>query len=314
MTHAQLTLRRNAPVKRLLRSMASRWQLLLMFAVPLTWYIIFCYLPMAGIQIAFMRFNPVKGYGGSSWVGLAQFQRFFSSYYAWNVIRNTVTISLYALVVGFPAPILLALIINEIQGRRFKKTLQNVTYVPYFLSTVVVCGMIVLFLSPQYGVINTILGALGVKPIAFIETASMFKSIYVLSGVWQETGWASIIYIAALAGIDPALYEAATIDGASRLQKVRYISIPSITATIITLLILRIGQLMTVGFEKALLLQKDLNLEASEIISTVIFKNGIQKGEFSYSAAIGLLNSVINLTLIVVANRTSRRLFDTSLW
>lgn len=298
----------------MVKVLKNKWQLLLMFALPFTWYVIFQYVPMYGIQIAFRDYIPNKGYLGSTWVWFKHFGRFFSSYYCFNVIWNTFSLSVYSLLVGFPAPIILAIIINEIQNSTFKKTLQNITYIPHFLSTVVVSGMIYLFLSPKYGIINFILGTFSVKPIAFMETASMFKTIYVLSGIWQESGWASIIYIATLAGIDPALYEAATIDGASRFQKIKYISIPGLAPTIVTLFILRIGQLMSIGFEKALLLQNSLNLNSSEIISTFVYKNGIQNGDFSYSSAIGLINSVINLVLIVSANKVCKKLFDSSLW
>ena len=296
------------------RILKYRWQLLTMIILPLIWYIIFCYVPMYGLQIAFKDYNPVKGYLGSAWVGLKHFKRFFSSYYCWDVVWNTFSISLYSLLVDFPAPILLAIIINEIRNNRFKKILQNLTYVPHFLSVVVVCGMLYLFLSPHYGIINYFLKLLGIGPIGFLESDSWFKTVYVFSGIWQHCGWNSIIYIAALVGIDPSLYEAATIDGATRIQKIRYISLPSIVPTIVTLLIIRIGQLMNVGFEKALLLQNSLNIRSSEIISTLVYKNGILSGEFSYATAVGLMNSVINLILIVFANQVCKRLFDSSLW
>jgi len=296
------------------RIMKCKWQLLAMFILPLIWYIIFCYIPMYGLQIAFKDYNPVKGYLGSPWVGLKHFERFFSSYYCWDVIWNTFSISLYSLLVEFPAPIILAIIINEIQNNRFKKVLQNLTYIPHFLSVVVVCGMLYLFLSPQYGVVNSFLNLLGFESIGFLESDSWFKTVYVFSGIWQHSGWNSIIYIAALTGIDPSLYEAATIDGATRMQKIRYISLPSIFPTIVTLLIIRIGQLMSVGFEKALLLQNSLNIGSSEIISTLVYKNGILSGEFSYATSVGLMNSVINLVLIIIANRVCKKLFDSSLW
>lgn len=296
------------------RILKYKWQLLTMVMLPLIWYIIFCYTPMYGLQIAFKDYNPVKGYLGSAWVGLKHFKRFFSSYYCWDVVWNTFSISLYSLLVEFPAPIFLAIIINEIRNNRFKKILQNLTYIPHFLSVVVVCGMLYLFLSPHYGIVNSFLKLLGIKPIGFLESDSWFKTVYVFSGIWQHCGWNSIIYIAALTGIDPSLYEAATIDGATRLQKIRYISLPSIVPTIVTLLIIRIGQLMNVGFEKALLLQNSLNIRSSEIISTLVYKNGILSGEFSYATAVGLMNSIINLILIVFANQVCKKLFDSSLW
>lgn len=292
----------------------SKWQLLVMFAVPLAWYIIFCYIPMYGIQLAFRDYNPRLGYLGSPFVGLRWFKQFFSSYYWTDIIWNTFSISLYSIVIGFPVPIVLAIIINELPGKRFKKILQNITYIPHFISIVVLCGMLYLFLSPQYGILNTILGSFGIGPIGFLESSKYFKGVYVLSEVWQESGWSSIIYIAALAGIDPALYEAAKIDGAGRMKRIIHISLPGITPTVVTLLILKIGQIMSIGFEKAYLLQNDLNLKSSEIISTLVYKQGILQGNIGYATAVGLMNSCLNLLLIVLANKFCKRFFDTSLW
>lgn len=292
----------------------SKWQLLVMFAVPLIWYIIFCYIPMYGIQLAFRDYNPRLGYLGSPFVGLQWFRQFFSSYYWMDIIWNTFSISLYSIVIGFPVPIILAIIINELPGKKFKKILQNITYTPHFISVVVLCGMLYLFLSPQYGILNTILGAFGAEPIGFLESSKYFKGVYVLSEVWQESGWSSIIYIAALAGIDPALYEAAKIDGAGRIKRIIHISLPGITPTIVTLLILKIGQIMSIGFEKAYLLQNDLNLKSSEIISTLVYKQGILQGNIGYATAVGLMNSCLNLLLIILANKFCKKFFDTSLW
>lgn len=292
----------------------SKWQLLVMFAVPLIWYIIFCYIPMYGIQLAFRDYNPRLGYLGSPFVGLQWFRQFFSSYYWMDIIWNTFSISLYSIVIGFPVPIILAIIINELPGKKFKKILQNITYIPHFISVVVLCGMLYLFLSPQYGILNTILGAFGAEPVGFLESSKYFKGVYVLSEVWQESGWSSIIYIAALAGIDPALYEAAKIDGAGRMKRIIHISLPGITPTIVTLLILKIGQIMSIGFEKAYLLQNDLNLKSSEIISTLVYKQGILQGNIGYATAVGLMNSCLNLLLIILANKFCKKFFDTSLW
>lgn len=292
----------------------SKWQLLVMFAVPLIWYIIFCYIPMYGIQLAFRDYNPRLGYLGSPFVGLQWFRQFFSSYYWMDIIWNTFSISLYSIVIGFPVPIILAIIINELPGKKFKKILQNITYIPHFISVVVLCGMLYLFLSPQYGILNTILGAFGAEPIGFLESSKYFKGVYVLSEVWQESGWSSIIYIAALAGIDPALYEAAKIDGAGRMKRIIHISLPGITPTIVTLLILKIGQIMSIGFEKAYLLQNDLNLKSSEIISTLVYKQGILQGNIGYATTVGLMNSCLNLLLIILANKFCKKFFDTSLW
>lgn len=292
----------------------SKWQLLLMVALPILWYLIFCYLPMYGIQIAFRNYNPRLGYFGSPWVGLKHFERFFSSYYAGTVVWNTLSINLGLLLIGFPAPILLALLINELKSLRFKKTLQNVTYIPYFLSIVVVASMLKLFTHEKYGLLNMLLSSIGVKPIAFLESNAWFKPAYIISNAWQNAGWNAIIYIAALAGIDPVLYEAATIDGASRFQRIIRVSLPCIIPTIMTMLILRVGQLMSIGFEKALLLQNPLNISSSEIISTLVYKNGIQQGDYSYASAVGVMNSAVNLVLIVLANTVSKKLLEESLW
>lgn len=298
-------------IKRILK---RKWQLLAMFAVPFIWYVIFCYVPMYGIQLAFRNYNPRLGYLGSPFVGLRWFKQFFSSYYWKNIIWNTFSISLYSILIGFPIPIILAIIINELPGRKFKKILQNITYIPHFISMVVLCGMLYLFLSPQYGILNTFLGVFGIKPIGFLESSRYFKGVYVVSEIWQESGWSSIIYIAALAGIDPYLYEAAKIDGAGRLKRIWHISLPGITPTIVTLLILKIGQIMSIGFEKAYLLQNDLNIQASEIISTLVYKQGILQGNIGYATAVGLMNSCLNLVLIIAANQFCKRTFDTSLW
>ena len=285
-----------------------------MFAFPLLWYLIFCYVPMYGLQLAFRDYNPRLGYLRSPLVGLRWFQLFFSSYYWKDAVWNTFSISLYSILIGFPIPILLAIIINELQGKRFKKVLQNITYIPHFISTVVLCGMLYLFLSPQYGIVNTFLGMFGIEPVGFLESSKYFKGVYVASEIWQESGWSSIIYIAALAGIDPALYEAAKIDGAGRIKRIWHVSLPGIVPTIVTLLILKIGQIMSIGFEKAYILQNDLNLKSSEIISTLIYKQGILQGNVGYATALGLMNSCLNLLLIVLANKFCKKFFETSLW
>lgn len=296
--------------KRFLR----KYELCLMLLVPLAWYTVFCYLPMYGLQIAFKDFAILKGIWGSDWVGLKHFESFFSSYYFWRLLKNTVLINVYALVVGFPIPIALAILINEIRGKKYQKFLQNITYMPHFLSVVVMVGMLSLFLSPTQGVVNLIIRWLGGDPIAFLERPEYFKSIYVLSDVWQNMGWNAIIYIAALSGIDPTYYEAAVIDGASRLQRIIHIAIPSIMPTIIILFILRMGHMMNVGFEKVFLLQNSLNKESSDVIATFVYHAGIVQGNFSFSAAVGLFNSLINFGLLILANSLSKRLSETSLW
>ena len=302
--------------RRFRKNVLSHWQLILLLLVPLAWYIIFCYVPMFGVQLAFKNYKVRLGIWDSPWAEplFKHFTRYFTSYYAWSTIWNTLAINLGCLAIGFPAPIILALVLNEINSLWFRKILQNITYIPYFLSIVVVVSMLKLFCDQRYGVINILLQALGMKAVPLMESEFYFRPLYVISNVWQNMGWNAIIYIAALAGVDTALYEAATVDGASRWQKIIHVSIPCILPTIVTMLILRIGQLMTIGFEKALLMQNDLNIGTSEIISTLVYKNGIQKGDYSYATAVGLMNSVVNLILIVTANTVCRRTLDESLW
>ena len=294
----------------------AHWQLLALLLIPVAWYIIFCYVPMFGVQLAFKNYKVRLGIWDSPWADplLRHFNRYFSSYYAWSTIWNTLAINLGCLAIGFPAPILLALMLNQINSIRFRKVLQNITYIPYFLSIVVVVSMLKLCTDQRYGVFNMMLQTLGMKALPLMESEKYFRPLYVLSNVWQNMGWNAIIYIAALAGVDSALYEAATVDGASRWQKIIHVSLPCILPTIVTMFILRIGQLMTIGFEKALLMQNDLNIGTSEIISTLVYKNGIQKSDYSYATAVGLMNSVVNLILIVTANTVCRKTLDQSLW
>jgi len=296
------------------RRIRRHWQLYLVLLLPLVYLAIFRYWPMYGVQIAFRDYNPVDGIAGSPWVGIAHFQRFFNSYLFWDLLRNTVGISIYSLAAGFPLPIVLALAINEARRRWFKKTVQMATYAPHFISTVVMVGIILQFLDPRLGVIARIITALGGTPQNYMGQASLFQSIYVWSGVWQGMGYASIIYIAALSSIDPQLEEAAIIDGASRIQKIWYIDLPSIAPTAIILLILNVGQVMNVGFEKIYLMQNPLNLTTSEVISTYVYKVGLLRAQYSFSAAVGLFNSVIDLILLVIVNQIARRVGETSLW
>ena len=288
--------------------------LYLMLSIPLAWYIIFKYVPMYGLQIAFRRFNPSLGITESPWVGLTYFEQFFNSYYFKDILWNTVTLSLFTMLVGFPMPIILALLINEVKSVRFQKIVQNITYMPNFLSVVVIVSMLTLFSNRDYGLFNKIGELFGLAPVDLMSKPSWFQPLYVFSNVWQYMGFNAIIYIAALAGVDQELYEAASIDGASRMQKILHISIPCIMGTIIIMFIMRIGSLMSIGFEKVYLMQNNVTLSASEVISTFIYKNGIQKGQFSYSTAVGLFNSVINFVLLMVANFVSKKTAKTSLW
>lgn len=298
---------------KLSRNFKYNYDLVLLFLIPLAWYILFKYLPIYGVQIAFRRFNPSLGITGSEWVGGAYFKQFFDSYYFSQLLSNTVLLSLFQMALGFPMPIILALLVNELPSKRLRSVVQNVTYIPYFLSVVVLVSVLNLF-SKDYGLFNQIMGLFGVPPTDYMAKAENFRPLYVFSGVWQNMGFNAIIYIAALAGIDTTLYEAASIDGASRFKKILHISLPSLMPTIIILFILRIGSVMEVDFEKVYLMQNTINLETSEIISTFIYKNGVQKGQFSYSAAVGLFNSGINFLLLIAANFFSRKVAKVSLW
>ncbi|WP_407083141.1 ABC transporter permease [Paenibacillus aurantius] len=295
-------------------AIVRNWELYLFIAPAFLYFLIFCYFPMYGIQIAFKNFNPSEGFAGSPWVGFDHFTRFFHSYYFWDLIWNTLSISLYELAVGFPVPIILALAFNEVRTGFFKKMVQTVTYAPHFISVVVMAGMIITFLSPTTGIITHMLEWIGLNPPDFLTDPRWFKTMYVLSGVWQGAGWGTIIYLAALSGVDPGLHEAAIIDGASRFQRMRHINIPAIVPTMTILLILNMGSLLGVGFEKILLLQNPLNMEASNVISTFVYQSGLVDAQYSFSTAVGLFNSVINATLLVVVNQIVRRTSENSLW
>jgi putative aldouronate transport system permease protein len=273
------------------RSVSSQFQFLLLLLPAVVYVFIFNYIPMYGVQIAFKDFSSSAGIWGSTWVGLRHFIRFVNYPYFARIVWNTVSINLYSLAAGFPIPVILALLINEVNNRAFKRTVQMVTYAPHFISTVVICGMIVLFLDDQTGFVNKFISMLGLKPVKFVSEPVWFSTIYVWSGIWQNAGWGTIIYLAALSGVSPELIEAARIDGANRFGVIVNINIPQILPTTVILLILRCGSLFSLGFEKVWLLQNSLNLEVSEIISTYVYKVGLQGGEFSYSSAIGLFNT-----------------------
>lgn len=296
------------------KGIIKNWELYLFIAPALLYFLIFCYGPMYGIQIAFKNFIPTKGITGSPWVGFDHFVRFFHSYYFWDLIWNTLSISLYSLAVGFPIPIILALAFNEIRNGYFKKLAQTVTYAPHFISMVVMAGMIITFLSPSTGIVTNIIEGLGFQSPEFLTDPRWFKTMYVFSDVWQSAGWGTIIYLAALSGVDPGLHEAAIIDGASRFQRVRHINIPTLVPTMTILLILSMGSLLGVGFEKILLLQNPLNMTASDVISTFVYRSGLVSAQYSFSTAIGLFNSVINAVLLIVVNQAVRRISDNSLW
>jgi putative aldouronate transport system permease protein len=292
------------------------WQLYLMLLIPLAWLLIFQYWPMYGAQIAFRNYMPGKGIWDSPWVGLDNFITFFKSYMFVRVLRNTLWVSFYSLLVGFPIPIMFALAINQLRVGLFKRTIQMVSYAPNFISTVVVVGIVIQFLDLRRGPINLLLQTLGMSPNNFIGSPDWFPSIYVWSGIWQYAGFNAIIYLAVLSTVDPTLHEAAVIDGANRLQRIWYVDLQTILPTAMTLLILNIGQLMNVGFEKAYLLQNTLNQTTSEVISTYVYKVSLAAGiaTYSYGAAIGLFNSFVGLILIVIANQVSKKTTETGLW
>ena len=276
-------------------------------------FLLFTYYPMYGVIIAFKDFSPAQGILGSPWVGFKNFIQYFNSYQFWPTIRNTIVISLYTIVVTFPLPVFLALMCNQIRARRFKKFFQVSTYLPHFISTVVMCGMIILFLSPSTGIIAKLAGLFGFTLPNLMGSASAFPSIYVWTEAWQLVGWDSILYIATLSAIDPTLYEAATMDGASKWKRMIHIDVPALLPTATIMFILRMGSVMSVGFEKIYLLQNTLNSSTSEIISTYVYKMGLVSNQYSLSSAIGLFNNVINLVLLLLVNYTSKKLSDTSL-
>lgn len=296
------------------RSFRRHWQLYLLVIPPVLYFIIFKYLPMANAVLAFKNYNVVKGIWGSPWVGTQYFEMFFRNPAFATLIKNTLYISFYQLIVGFPIPILLALALNEVKSARFKKTVQMVTYAPYFISTVVMVSIIMLFLSPRLGIVNTITGALGFEAVNYLGEPGMFRTIYVLSDVWQTMGYSAVIYLAALAGVDPSLYEAAKVDGANRFQKILNVDLPGILPAAVIILILSVGNIMALGFEKMYLLQNPLNLSTSEIISTYVYKIGLLNANYSFATAVGLFNSLINLVLLLVVNAIAKRASNTSLW
>lgn len=296
-----------------MRILKRNWVCYLFILPMLIYVIIFNYIPMYGIQLAFKDYRVADGIWGSAWVGLKHFKTFFESYQFKDLLWNTLSLSLYSLIAGFPMPIIFALLLNYITNVKLKKVVQMVTYAPHFISTVVYCGMILIFLSSD-GVINQLLKLIGIDSVAFLTNPSNFRHIYVWSGVLQNIGWGSIMYISVLTSVDPTLHEAATVDGATRFQRLLHIDLPAIVPTMVIMLIMRAGEIMDLGFEKAFLLQNNINLDYSEIIATYVYKIGIQGGQFSYSSAIGLFNNVINMVLLVVVNKIAKKVSDVSLW
>lgn len=298
------------------RRIRNNWQLYLMLVLPVAYVVVFQYVPMYGAQIAFRNFSPALGIEGSPWVGLEHFTRFLGSYQFWPLLRNTIVLHTYELLVTFPLPIVLALALNYVRLRWFKRSVQLITYAPHFISTVVIVGMLFMLLDPRIGLLNNLLTLVGIEPIDFMGEPALFRHVYVWSSAWQTMGFSAIIYLAALSSVDPELHEAAVVDGATKLQRMRYIDLPTIMPIAVILLILNIGTILSVGFEKVLLMQNDLNLDTAEVIDTYVYKIGLaaEIPQFSYAAAIGLFRSVVGLVLLVLANWVARRLARSSLW
>lgn len=295
---------------RLRKDFRRDWQLIILCLLPIAYFIIFHYIPMYGVQIAFKKFRPADGIWNSEFVGFQQFERFFSSYQFKPIIWNTISLSLLQVAIAFPVPILLAILLNQVRAQRFRKFVQSLVYFPHFISIVVLAGMLYIFLSPRNGIVNNIITALGGEAIFFLGDPKYFKLTFVISGIWQNAGWNAIIYIAALAAINPDLYDAAQVDGANKWQLVWHIDLPGILPTIVMMLILEMGRIMNIGFQKAYLLQNARNLAASEVISTYIYKVGLIDMQYSYSAAINLFNNLVNIALLLTVNWISKKITD----
>lgn len=295
------------------KDMSRNWMKYLMVLPVVVWFAIFVYAPMYGITIAFQDYIPSLGFIKSPWVGFEHFTAFFKDVYFWRLLKNTFRISLLALAVGFPASIILALLMNEVRNKPFLKTVQTLTYLPHFISLVVVCGMIKSFLMPN-GIIGSIVTAITGDDVSLLLKPAAFPWIYVISNIWQEAGWGSILYLSALSSIDQELYEACAIDGGGRWRQTISITLPGIAPTIIILLIMRIGQILGVGYEKILLLYNEVTWEVADVISTYVYRKGLLDAEFSYSTAVGLFNSIVNVIFIVTANKISAKVTETSLW
>ncbi len=304
----------NNILKRIKSTARKDWQLYALCALPILYFIIFHYVPMYGVQIAFRDFKAADGITGSEWVGFEHFIRFFTRPNFWTLIANTLRLSFSQIIFGFPIPIILAILLNQAKNGRFRKFVQTVTYIPHFISIVVLIGMLYIFLSPHTGIINNIITMFGGEPINFMGSTDWFTTVFVTSGVWQHAGWNAIIYIATLAGVSPDLYEAAQVDGANKWRLIWHIDLPSLMPTIVMMLILEMGKVMNLGFQKVFLMQNDLNIGASQIISTYVYEIGIIDAQYSYSAAIGLFNNIINIILLITFNQLAKKVTSNSLW
>lgn len=298
--------------KSLLARMKKHWEFYLLLAPGIILTIIFKYIPIYGVQIAFRDYNVVDGFFGSAWVGLKWFERFFNSYNSVRMIKNTILLSLYSILWTFPIPIILALFINQIKFKKFQRVVQTILYAPHFISIMIVCGMLRIFLSPYGGLISVIAQAFGMEGVNLIDSSQAFRSIYISSSIWQDAGWGMIIYLATLSSVDASLHEAAKVDGASTFQRIRHIDIPELIPIIVIQLIMSFGNLMNVGFEKAYLLQTSLNKETSEIIATYVYEQGMLKAMYSFSTAVGLFNTVVNIILLLMVNKVCKKLSNVS--
>ena len=296
------------------KSLRRDRQLVFMLIPVVIFFAVFSYYPLYGILIAFKDYSISRGILGSPWAGLRYFRQFFSSPYFGRLLRNTVLISVYSLLWGFPIPILFALLLNEFKDGKFKRVIQTVSYLPHFISLVVICGILIDIFSPQGGVVNSLLYSLTGKRINFFGEPEWFRTMYVGSGVWQEFGWNSIIYLAAITGINPDLYEAARIDGAGRLRQIWHVTLPGIKPTILTLLILNLGNIMSVGYEKIILLYSPTTYETADVISTYVYRTGLLSQQYSYAGAVGLFNSAINIAILVLCNFAGKKLFGVGIW
>lgn len=302
------------PKESLWKQVVKHWEFYVLLLPGILVTIIYKYIPIYGIQIAFRDYNAVDGFFGSAWVGLKWFQRFFGNYNSVRMIRNTILLSLYSILWTFPIPIILALLINQIRQKRFQRVSQTILYAPHFISVMILCGMLRIFLSPYGGLINILGEALGFirEPVNLIDSASAFRTIYIASSIWQDAGWGTIIYISTLSSVDASLHEAAKVDGANAIQRIMHIDIPELIPVIVIQLIMSFGNLMNVGFEKAYLLQTSLNKETSEIIATYVYEQGMLKAMYSFSTAVSLFNTVVNIILLVAVNKICSKLSDVS--
>lgn len=292
----------------------SEWQLYVMLAPMIIWFILFLYKPMYGLQIAFKDYSIFRGVDGSPWIGWEHFETLFNNDQFIRAVKNTIQISALNLIFGFPAPIILALMFNEILNATYKRTAQTIVYLPHFISTVIIAGIVITAFSPSAGIVNTILGWFGIEPIYFLTKPEWFRPIFVGTGIWQEAGFGSIVFLAAIAGVNPSLYESAVVDGANRWQMMWKITIPSILPTILIMLIIRIGNIMEVSFELIILLYQPATYSTADVVNTYIFRQGLQQGQYDLAAAAGLFNAVVAFVLVMVANTLSRRFSRTSLW